>query len=168
MKRLVIIGCALVVVTGLYLRTRTGPVQMTGVPEQELPRPAQTTGIPEEELPRPVLSAFQKTYPGVTLTSAARVQEDGRGLYRIESVDQTHSRGLLYAPDGSLVETTDEVSEGELPDPVRAAARSHPRATIERAARVTRGGKTWYDVTLKGSRKTHLAVEPDGNVLSFQ
>jgi hypothetical protein len=168
MKHLLIIGCALVVVTGLYLRTRTGPARTTGVPEQQLPRPVQTTGIPEEDLPPPVLSAFQKAYPGGTLKSAARVDENGRGLYKIESVDQTRGRGLLYAPDGSLVETIDEVSEGELPDPVRAAARSHPRATIERAARITRGGKTWYDVTLKGSRKTHLAVEPDGNVLSFE
>lgn len=161
MKRAIVIGCALVVAAGLYLYMRTGPSQTTGVSEE-------TAAVSEETLPRPVSSAFRKAYPGVTFESAARVQENGGVLYRIESVDQTRSRGLLYAPDGSLVEIVDEVSEGELPEPVRAAARSHRRATIERAARITRGAKTWYEVTLKGSRKTHLAAEPDGKILSFE
>jgi hypothetical protein len=60
------------------------------------------------------------------------------------------------------------VAESDLPAPVLAAGRSRPRATIAEAAKVTRGGQVvFYELRLTGTRKTHMVVSPDGQVLTF-
>lgn len=65
-------------------------------------------------------------------------------------------------------ERREAVLERNLPKPVAAAMRSHPRAIFVSAAKVTRGGTVEYQLTLKGTRKTALVVKPDGTVVSFK
>jgi hypothetical protein len=65
-------------------------------------------------------------------------------------------------------ERREAVLEKDLPKPVAAAMRSHPRAIFVSGAKVTRGGAVEYQLTLKGTRKTAMVVKPDGTVLSFK
>ncbi len=60
------------------------------------------------------------------------------------------------------------VAASELPEPVLAAVRSHQRASIASASKLTRAGRVVYDLRLTGTRKTHLVVEPDGRVITFE
>jgi hypothetical protein len=60
------------------------------------------------------------------------------------------------------------VAVSDLPAPVLAAARSHPRATLAGATKVTRSGNiVFYELQLTGTSKTHMVVGPDGQVLTF-
>jgi hypothetical protein len=65
-------------------------------------------------------------------------------------------------------ERREAVLEKDLPKPVAAAMRSHPRAIFVNATRVTRGPAVEYQLTLKGTRKTAMIVKPDGTVISFK
>jgi hypothetical protein len=65
-------------------------------------------------------------------------------------------------------ERREAVLEKDLPKPVAAAMRSHPRAIFVSGAKVTRGGTVEYQLTLKGTRKTALVVKADGTVVSFK
>jgi len=60
------------------------------------------------------------------------------------------------------------VHEKDLPAPVVAELREHPRATYVEGLKVTRGASVEYRLTLRGTRKTALVVKPDGTVVSFQ
>ena len=56
----------------------------------------------------------------------------------------------------------------DLPKPVAAAMRSHPRAIFVSGTKVTNGNQVEYRLTLKGTRKTAMVVRPDGTVVSFK
>jgi hypothetical protein len=66
------------------------------------------------------------------------------------------------------VESTEPVEERDLPAPVAAAMRSHPRAIFVSGVKVTRGDDVEYRLTLRGTRKTAMVVRPDGTVVSFE
>jgi hypothetical protein len=128
---------------------------------------AQTAGG-AASLPPPVLKAFQQAYPGATISAISQQREQGRTLHRVEAMDRGRRRAALYEAGGRLVETSEEVRENELPRPVTAAWRSHPRATSVTALKVTRGAAVEFHLTLRGTRKTAMVVTPDGTVLSFK
>jgi hypothetical protein len=65
-------------------------------------------------------------------------------------------------------ERREAVLEKDLPKPVAAAMRSHPRAIFVSASKVTRGAAVEYQLTIKGTRKTAMVVKPDGTVVSFK
>ena len=65
-------------------------------------------------------------------------------------------------------ERREAVLERDLPKPVAAAMRSHPRAIFVSGTKVTRSGTVEYQLTLKGTRKTAMVVKPDGTVVSFK
>ena len=68
----------------------------------------------------------------------------------------------------TLAQVAEPVAEHELPAPVVAAMRSHPRAIYGSGQKVTRNGSVHYELTLRGTRKTTMVVTPDGTVLSFK
>jgi hypothetical protein len=55
-----------------------------------------------------------------------------------------------------------------VPEAVRVAVHAHPRAVLRRAVRITRGAAVTYDLTLTGTRKTHMIVGAGGHVISFE
>jgi hypothetical protein len=65
-------------------------------------------------------------------------------------------------------ERVEQVHEKDLPKPVSAAMKSHPRAIFVSATKVTNGAQVEYRLTLKGTRKTAMVVKPDGTVVSFK
>ncbi len=122
---------------------------------------------PEKALPAPVLSAFRKAYPGASITAASSRSANAKTEYVVSSVDKGRTRNLVYAQDGTPLEVSEQTAENELPGPVRSAYKTHPRAIFVKAEKVTRGTIVQYVLELKGTRKTHMVVEPGGKVLVF-
>jgi hypothetical protein len=80
------------------------------------------------------------------------------GAGSVQEIAESHAGGAI----------TQEIPEADLPEPVRAAVRSHPRAVLRRALKVTSGETVSYNLTLSGTRKTHMVVAADGRVISFE
>jgi hypothetical protein len=119
-------------------------------------------------LPTSIQSAFQRTYPGATITSATEERDSGRNAFRVDFMDKGHRKRVLYDQAAAVIEIGEQVEEKDLPQPVAAAMHSHPRAIFVAGMRVTRGKDVRYDLTLRGSRKTAMVVKSDGTVLSFK
>ena len=123
---------------------------------------------PATTLPPPVKSAFEKAYPGATISAATQERESNRTLFRIDSTQSGKRRVVLYDANGAALEVAEQVEEKELPQPVAAAMHSHPRAIYVSGLKVTRGTSVEYRLTVRGTRRTAMVAKPDGTVVSFK
>jgi hypothetical protein len=115
------------------------------------------------ELPPAVASAFEKAYPDAVINASAKEEENGKTVYEIESLDKGMNRDLLYAADGTVLECEEQIKEADLPAPVIAALRNlHPKATITKAERTTKGKLLQYDLALAGAPVAEVSLLPDG------
>jgi hypothetical protein len=115
-----------------------------------------------------VTKAFQQAYPGATISATTQDREGDRTVFRVESVDKGRRRVVLYDAAGTAIEVAEQVDEKDLPAPVLAAMRSHPRAIYGSGLKVTRGSTVQYHLTVRGTRKTAMIARPDGTVVSFK
>jgi hypothetical protein len=129
--------------------------------------PAAPQG-PARDLPSPVLAAFQKSYPNATINSVDTERDGGNMAFRVDATDKGLRRVLLYSLAGSVIEASEQVSEKDLPKPVVDAMRSHRKAVFLKGMKITRSVTTYYELTLRGTRKTTMVVRPDGSVVSFK
>lgn len=60
------------------------------------------------------------------------------------------------------------MTEKDLPKPVLDAVHSHKKAVFVKGMKVTRSVTTYYELTLRGTRKTTMVVRPDGSVVDFK
>jgi hypothetical protein len=121
---------------------------------------------PARELPSSVLTAFQASYPGATI-SAVNTERDGNSLaFRVDAQDRGLRRVLLYSLHGSVIESSEQVNEKDLPKPVLDAIRSQKKAVFVKGMKVTRSVTTYYELTLRGTRKTTMVVRPDGSLVT--
>lgn len=127
--------------------------------------PAAPTGA-ARGLPSTVNAAFEKAHPGATITAAEPDREEGKIVFRVAALDGKRRLALVYELDGTLVESAEEVSEADLPGPVAAAMRSGGQASFVKGARVTRGLKVHYELTVRGTRKATMVVKADGTVVA--
>jgi hypothetical protein len=123
---------------------------------------------PATTLPAPVKSAFEKAYPGATISAATPERDNNRPVFRIDSTQNGKRRIVLYDASGALIEVAEQVEEKELPQPVAAAIRAHRRAIYVSGLKVTRGSNVEYRLTVRGSRRTAMVAKPDGTVVSFK
>jgi hypothetical protein len=123
---------------------------------------------PATTLPPPVKSAFDKSYPGATISTVTQERDGTRTVLRIDSTQQGRRRVVLYDTSGAAIEVAEQVEEKELPPPVAAAMHSHPRAIYVSGFKVTRGSSVEYRLTVRGTRKTAMVARPDGTVVSFK
>ena len=128
---------------------------------------AQAEGSPSS-LPPAVRSAFEKAYPGATISSATQERDGSRTAFRVEGTQNGRRRIVLYDASGAVIEVAEQVEERELPQPVAASMHSHPRAIYVSGFKVTRGGSVEYRLTVRGTRKTAMVAKPDGTVVSFK
>lgn len=119
-------------------------------------------------LPPAVKSAFDKAYPGATISSVTQERDSNRTLFRVDGLHQGRKRIVLYDPSGAAIEVAEQVEERDLPKPVAAAMHSHPRAIYVSGMKVTRGGSVEYRLMVRGTRKTAMVAKPDGTVVSFK
>lgn len=118
--------------------------------------------------PPAVKSAFEKAYPGATISAATPERDNNRPVFRIEGTQNGKRRSVLYDANGAAIEVAEQVEERELPPPVAAAMHSHPRAIFVSGVKVTRGVSVEYRLTVRGTRKTAMVAKPDGTVVSFK
>lgn len=123
---------------------------------------------PAAVLPPPVKTAFEKAYPGATISSATQERDGSRTVFRVDTAQSGKRRTVLYDANGGLIEVTEQVDEKDLPAPVAAAMHSHRRAIYVSGLKVTRGSDVEYRLTVRGSRKTAMVAKPDGTVVSFK
>jgi hypothetical protein len=118
--------------------------------------------------PPAVKTAFEKTYPGATISSATQERDGSRTVFRVDGAQSGKRRTVLYDANGGVIEAAEQVDEKELPAPVAAAMHSHPRAIYVNGFKVTRAGSVEYRLTVRGTRKTAMVAKPDGTVVSFK
>ena len=119
-------------------------------------------------LPPAARKAFERSYPGATISTTTQTRDNNQTVFRVDSLDKSRRRILLYDATGKVIEVAEQVQEAELPKPVADAMHSHPRAIYVSGLKVTRGSNVEYRLTLRGTRKTAMVAKPDGTVLSFK
>ena len=125
---------------------------------------AQETKIARKDVPAAVIAAFEKAYPKATIRSYAKEVEKGREVYEIESVEGNMTRDILYSADGKALEIEESVEAGQLPAAVRQALeRGHPKATIVKAEKLTRGAFVGYELKVKTTDGEKATVTFDAN-----
>jgi hypothetical protein len=120
------------------------------------------------DLPSTVLKAFEKSYPTATISTASQERQDGRIAFRLGCLDKGRRRVLVYDLNGAIVEAAEQVNEADLPQPVAAAVHAQRKASYVKGMKVTHGLSVYYELTLRGTRKTTMIVRPDGAVVSFK
>ncbi len=119
-------------------------------------------------VPPAVRTAFEKTYPGATISSATQERDGSRTVFRVDGAQSGKRRTVLYDATGGAIEVAEQLDEKELPALVAAAMHSHPRAIYVSGFKVTRAGSVEYRLTVRGTRKTAMVAKPDGTVVSFK
>lgn len=136
-------------------------VMMTAVSSAQTPATSASA-------PPAVKAAFEKAYPGASISGIAPEQEGNRPAFRVSGLHNGKRRSVLYDSAGAVIEVAEAVDERELPPPVAAAMHSHPRAIYVGGLKVTRGAAVEYRLTMRGTRKTAMVAKPDGTVVSFK
>ena len=86
----------------------------------------------------------------------------------VESVEKGRRKVVRYDERGVATEVGEQVDEKDLPPPVSAAMHSHPRAIYVSGMKFTKGKDVWYELTVRGTRKTAMVAKADGTVVSFK
>ena len=111
--------------------------------------------------------AFAKAFPTAKVKNWDKEVKDGKIVYEAEGItDGKISRSIMYAADGTLVQSSEAVSVTELPSPITDAInKQYARATIQSADKTTHGETGEYVLKLKGA-PVHMAVlETDGKII---
>jgi hypothetical protein len=128
--------------------------------------PKQAAAKPKVTLPPAVEAAFKAAYPSATINNVSKEKEGGQEIYEVESVDRGLHRDLNYKADGTVVTMEEEVAEADLPAVVATAIKTrYPKATITKREKLTEGGKTSFEVQLKGG-PSEVVLTPDGKWVS--
>ena len=91
-----------------------------------------------QTVPAAVDTAFKKAYPKATITNVEKETADGGTVYQIESSENGRARIINYKPDGSVVNTQENMTEAEFPPAVTAAIKKrYPNATIVERVKLT-------------------------------
>lgn len=124
--------------------------------------------ISEKELPAVVRASFQKHFPSATITQVATENEFNQSVYDVESKDGAIVRDLIFALDGTLLETGEHIQATALPPAVANAINAaYPSAKIDEAEQKTQGSTISYEVTvLVGKTEHELVLSPSGAILS--
>ena len=86
-------------------------------------------------------------------------------VFALAALAAPHAQGRTRP---AATEKVESVEEKDLPKPVANAIHAHPKAIFVSARKVTNGTDVRYEITVRGSRKTHMVAKADGTVLSFQ
>ena len=130
--------------------------------------PPAPTGA-ARDVPSSVANAIRTAYPAATITSASQERVDGRIAFRVECMDLGRRRVLTYDAVATLIESSEQVDEKDVPAPVLATVTSFKRAKFAWAMKVTRGTLVQqYEVYVRGTRKNQMVIKPDGTLVSYR
>jgi hypothetical protein len=131
--------------------------------------PAQEKYLKRSDLPPAVQKTADEQSKGATVRGYASEVEAGQLEYEVELTVNGHSRDVTIAPDGSVLETEEEVALATLPAAVREALRHQAAAgTITKVESLTKQGRlVAYEAQVRtGTKRSEIQVGPDGKPLA--
>ena len=120
------------------------------------------------DAPAAVQAAVKKTVGEHKIDGFSKEVEDGKTTFEAEFDVEGVGHSVTLADDGKVMEEETQVEPADLPKAVRKAVKkAEPHGKVKEAAKVTAGGKTYYEVDLMvGEVKHEVKVEAEGKLIS--
>jgi uncharacterized membrane protein YkoI len=130
---------------------------------------AQEKKLKKSELPASVQKTADEQSQGATVKGYASEKEGGKLVYEVEMTVHGHSKDVLIAADGSVIEVEEEVALNALPDAVQEALKRKAGAgKITKVESLTKhNALVAYEAqVLTGAKRSEVQVGPDGKDLA--
>jgi hypothetical protein len=112
------------------------------------------TPVYESDVPVAVREAFKSAYPQASADQYTKVEVNGVPFYRIESVEASTHRNILYDENGTVSRIAERIVVADLPASAQQVIpEKYPKHKISSAERVTEAGQVTYEVKLKQDEK---------------
>lgn len=132
---------------------------------------AQEKKIKRSDLPPAVEKTVAAQSSGATIRGFSTEKEKGETLYELEMTINGHSKDVLMAADGTVVEVEEQVAQDSLSAEVKAGLQAKAcKGKILKVESITKKGKlVAYEaqVTTSG-KKSEVQVGPDGKPLDHE
>ncbi len=118
---------------------------------------AEAQKMKADKVPAPVTNAFAKAYP-----SAKEVgwEKEKNGDYEVGFEQGKEEMSVVYNSQGKMLELETEMAIKDLPAAVQTALKGKK---IKEAAKIVKGGKTYYEAEVGGK---DLIFSADGKMVS--
>lgn len=129
----------------------------------------QEKRVKMENLPAAVQQTVREQSKGATIRGLARESKNGVTNYEVELKVNGHSKDVLIAPDGTVVEIEEQVTLDSLPTAVRATIEQNAGGgQIGVIESLTKGGAVVaYEAHIrKAGRSQEIKVDPSGQLIS--
>jgi len=132
---------------------------------------AQEKKIKRSDLPPAVEKTVAAQSEGATIKGFSTEKEKGETFYEAELMVNGHSKDVLIAADGTVVEVEEQVAMGTLSAEVKAGLQAKAgTGKILRVESVTKKGKlVAYEAKVEtNGKKSEIQVGPDGKPLDHE
>lgn len=133
---------------------------------------AQERKIDRSALPSAVEKAVQAETKNAQIKGFAQEREHGKTFYEAETIVDGHTRDVLFATDGTIVEIEEEVALDSLSAGIQAALKKKAAgATIDKVESLTRKGRlVAYEAQIRrtNGKTAEIQVGPNGQNLSHE
>ncbi|MGH8014588.1 MAG: hypothetical protein ACREBV_00155 [Candidatus Zixiibacteriota bacterium] len=122
----------------------------------------------EIKVPDKIITAFQKSFPGVVVRGYDKEVVDGKAHFEIETQVDKLEKTFVYLEDATLLQIEEEIMTKSLPEIIVASLnKAHPKSELDEADKITRGSVIEYEVVIEVDKKEmELLVAADGKILS--
>lgn len=127
--------------------------------------------VASAEVPEAVRAAVRKAYPAATSCVFERERRGSAVRYEVEFElkhgDRTRRLSVEVSLDGVLLAEEEQVQFEDLPPPVKEAhhASRYGKSTVTGVERMSKGGKTSYEVQVRAARGVQEIVYDDQGAL---
>ncbi|HTC91945.1 MAG TPA: PepSY-like domain-containing protein [Terriglobales bacterium] len=117
-----------------------------------------------EDLPPAVQQAIKDNTKDATLVSIDMDVENGKTEYEAQTKVNGHGKAITFDETGKLTGVEEEVAMDSIPAAAKAYIEKQAAGgTIKKVEKVTEGGKTFYEASIrKDGKKSEAQVLPDG------
>jgi uncharacterized membrane protein YkoI len=132
---------------------------------------AQEKKIKRSDLPAAVEKTVATQSEGATILGFSTEKEKGQTLYEVELTVNGHSKDILVAADGSIVEVEEQVAPDSLSAEVKAGLQARAgKGKIVKIESLTKKGKlVAYEAQVEtNGKKSEVQVGPDGKPLDHE
>lgn len=127
--------------------------------------------IRRSELPPPVEKTVAVQSAGATVRGFSKEEEKGKLYYEAEMTVNGHSKDVLIAPDGTVVEIEEEVAFDSLSPDVKSGLQARSGASkIKKVESITKHDKlvAYEAVVVNNGKESEVQVGPDGKPLEHE
>jgi len=131
----------------------------------------QEKKIKRSDLPPAVEKAVVEQSQGATIRGFSQERENGETFYEAELMVKGHSKDVLMAADGAVVEVEEQVSTSSLPAVVRQGLRDKAGSgKLVKVEKLIKKDKlvAYEAKVLTDGKKSEVQVGPDGKALDHE